>query len=140
MTNIRFAIYKLEKPSGAQIRPGGQVVSIVSSNVEGFIFDARGKELRMINGVPSLVDKPVSFKIHVDRKSVYASEAVVKFWNNLDYIEDGYYVDITHYRHPITKSFVPYATQDIKRYQIGYVERLSPLDDNYTFSLKIRDK
>ena len=139
LANVKFSLSKNVKAVDSK-RPGGVTVSSVATNLEGFFTDTRGKDIKFIQGVPTMTDRPVTFKVIFERREVWDASQGTKFWSNLENVEDGYYLDVTHYKHPVTKSWVPYSAGQVVRYQISYIQKLDPLGNIYELSLKDRDK
>lgn len=136
--NVKVSLYKLT--SSANSIPGGQSATRVTTKpISGFFYDARGKDIKMINGVPTMHSRPTTFRFQTIVKRFYDATELDVYVDLSDYLKDGYYLDVTHYLHPVTKSWVAYTGSNLKRYQITYVERLDMLGNYLELSLKSKD-
>lgn len=136
--NVKVRISKLSSVSSSI--PGAEEDELVTSKpISGFFYDYRGKDIKMLDGVVAMHQRPVTFRLQVLAKRFYNELLLDTFVDLFDYLKDGYYVDVTHYKHPTTKSWVAYSESSVKRYQITYIERLDTLGDYLELSLKTID-
>lgn len=134
-SNVKVSLYKLNRVDS--VRPGATERELVDSGLEGVLTDVRGKDLKMINGVPSMVDKPSTFKLLISRRQIYRV-STEELSDNRENFKDGYSLVVTHYRHPVTKNWITYSAteQQKKSFQITYVDEVSLLGDYISISLK----
>lgn len=140
MTNVKVEVYERVR-DGSSVRPGASSVSVVKSNLEGTLVDTKGQDIKMINGVPTILDKPVTFQLIVKREFLFNAQTDT-FYNNLSFFNDGFYLTVTHYRHPVTRGWIANTQekQNEQTYQITYIENSDLLGDYVVVSLKNREK